>query len=174
MKVSVWVGDLTEAPAEAICTSTNPRLTLMMGTGGAVRARGGFEVLRACEQIVEAEFRRSGRQGLPVGSAHATTAGTLPYKAVIHCVASNASHLSSPDIIRTSVTNALACADAAGCSTLAMPVFGTGHARVKFDRALVAMAEALRTASTAVEHVIVVVHEADRAEEAQVALEQLG
>jgi O-acetyl-ADP-ribose deacetylase (regulator of RNase III) len=167
MKISIFVGDLTEAPAEAICTSTNPRLSLMMGTGGAVRARGGFEVLRACEAIVEAQFRRSGRPGLPIGSAHATIAGALPYKTAIHCVASNESHLSSPAIIRTCVRNALACADAARCSSVAMPVFGTGHARVNFDRALTAIVEALREVSTAVEHVIVVINDPNRADDAR-------
>src|SRR6266567_2013097 len=48
MKISVFLGDLADVPAEAICTSTNPRLSLMMGTGGAIREHAGFEVLRAC------------------------------------------------------------------------------------------------------------------------------
>jgi O-acetyl-ADP-ribose deacetylase (regulator of RNase III) len=166
MRVSILVGDLTEAPAEVVCTSTNPRLSLMMGTGGAVRERGGFQVLRACEEIVEGEFRRSGLPVLPAGSAHATTAGNLPYKAIVHCVASDASHRSSAEIIRLCVKNALACADAAACSSVAMPLFATGHAGFKFERALLAMAEALRDASTAVKHVIIVIDQPHRAEDA--------
>jgi O-acetyl-ADP-ribose deacetylase len=160
VKISVFAGDLTEAPAEAICTSTNPRLSLMMGTGGAVRERGGFEVLRACEQI-------AGGIPLPAGSAHTTTAGALPYTAIIHCVASNDTHITSAAIIEACVRNALACADAAGCMTVAMPVFGAGHARFKFDRALLVMLETLLRASTSVEHVVIAINDPERAESAR-------
>lgn len=162
MKVSILLGDLTEAAADAVCTSTNPRLSLMAGTGGAVRDRGGFEILRACEEIVEATGG-----GLRIGSAHPTTAGKLPFKAIIHCVASNAVHLSSTEIVRLCVKNALACADSTGCRIVAMPVFATGHAGLKFDRAIAAMAEALDGAATEVERVIIVINEPDRAEAAR-------
>jgi len=49
-------------------------------------------------------------------------------------------------------------------------VFATGHAHVRFREALAAMGEALRSASTTVSEVIVVVAETDRAEEAATAL----
>lgn len=160
MDVSIFVGDIADAPADAICTSTNPRLSLMMGTGASVRERGGFEVLRACEAIVD------GRGPLPAGSVHVTTAGSLPYKAAVHCVASDRSHLTSVPIIRACVKNALAAADASGWKTLAMPVFGTGHARMKFDKAIDAMAEALRESETKVERLVVVVYEERKAGEA--------
>lgn len=160
MRISIFIGDITEAPAEAVCTSTNARLSLMMGTGGAVRERGGFEVLRACEEILAA----SGQSSLPLGSAHRTTAGRLPYKAAIHCVASDpVTHLSSPDIVRACVKNALSHAAAIGAKTVAMPVFATGHARLRFDRAVEAMAAALRDAKTSVEEVVVVVENRERA-----------
>ena len=166
MQVSIYVGDIADAPAEAICTSTNPRLSLMMGTGASVRERGGFEVLRACEAIVDA------RGHLPAGSVHVTTAGRLPHKAAIHCVASDRTHLTSVPIIHACVKNALAKADAAGWKTVAMPVFGSGHARLKFDRAIAAMGEALRDARTAVERVVVVVYEERRAADAARLIEE--
>jgi len=119
MKLSIFAGDIADAPADAVCTSTNPRLTLMMGTGASVRARGGRAVARACESLAP----------LPPGAARATTAGNLPHKIAIHCVASDANHRSSEAIVRSCVTTALACADAAGCEIVAMPIFGTGHAR---------------------------------------------
>jgi len=150
MKITLFAGDLTDAPAEALCTSTNARLTLMMGTGGAVREKGGWDVLRACEAIV------NGRQ-LPAGSVHVTTAGKLPQKGVIHCVASAPSQASSEPIIRACTKNALAAADANGFATVAMPVFASGHVRFKFDRALTAMIEVLRTAETNVREVVIVV-----------------
>lgn len=136
-----------------------------MATGASIRGRGGFQILRACEQIVEAEFRRSGRRGLPAGSAHPTIAGDLPSKIVVHCVASDAAHRSSPDIIRDCVRNSLAVAEARGCQSIAMPIFATGHAGFKFEQSLLAMVETLRDAVTAVQHVFLVVYDPDRAEE---------
>lgn len=165
MKISVFAGDVCDVQADALCTSTNPRLSLVMATGASIRGRGGFQILRACEQIVEAEFRRSGRRGLPAGSAHPTIAGDLPSKIVVHCVASDAAHRSSPDIIRDCVRNSLAVAEARGCQSIAMPIFATGHAGFKFEQSLLAMVETLRDAVTAVQHVFLVVYDPDRAEE---------
>jgi O-acetyl-ADP-ribose deacetylase (regulator of RNase III) len=164
VKISVYVGDITDAPAAAVCTSTNPRLSLMMGTGSAVRERGGFRIARACEAIVAVQGP------LPVGSAHVTTAGALPHKAVIHCVASDVNHASSEAVVRLCVKNALALAEAAACSSVAMPVFATGHARVKFAQAVDAMAAALRGAVTSVREVVVVTNDPDRADDVRRAL----
>ncbi|HEY0592250.1 MAG TPA: macro domain-containing protein, partial [Thermoanaerobaculia bacterium] len=100
MKVSVLANDIAAARADAICTSTNPRLSLFSGTGGAVRAKGGWEIKRACEAILDREAAASGKRVLPLGSAHVTTAGSLAAKIAIHCVASNASHRSSEAVIR--------------------------------------------------------------------------
>jgi O-acetyl-ADP-ribose deacetylase (regulator of RNase III) len=160
MKIDVFAGDLTDAPAEALCTSTNPRLSLMMGTGGSVRDRGGFEVLRECEAIL-------GDRTLAPGSVVTTSAGRLPHKAIFHCVASNANHRSSAEIIRACVANALAAADKAGCTSVAMPVFGTGHAHFKFLDALKTMAAALREAATRVQTVVVVLRDDDWRHEAE-------
>ena len=163
MKISLFVGDITYVLADAVCTSTNPRLSLMMGTGGAVRERGGFQVLRECEKL-------TGGHSLPPGSANVTSGGALPFKAVIHCVASDTSHRSSPALVRLCVKNAIARADAIGCKSVAMPVFGSGHARVKFDQALNAMCDVLNTVDTAVEQVIIVVYDAEHAAEAAKSL----
>ena len=155
MKLSIFAGNITDAPTDALCTSTNPRLTLMMGTGASVRARGGPAVARACEALAP----------LPPGAARATTAGALPHRIAIHCVASDANHRSSEAIVRSCVTNALACADAAGCATVAMPIFGSGHARYAFASSARAMALAALEASTRVREVKFVTNDDERVEE---------
>lgn len=166
MKISLFVGDLCDVDADALCTSTNPRLSLAMGTGGSVLDRGGYQILRECEAIVEAEFQRSGRRSLPAGSAHVTSSGNLPSRIIVHCVASDESHRSSTEIIRDCVRNSLDLADKAECTSVAMPLFATGHARFNVDGALDAMAETLRDTATAVKHVLIVVKDPDRAENA--------
>jgi len=160
MRISIFAGDLCDVQAEALCTSTNPRLSLAMGTGASVRGRGGYGILRECEAIVDA----SGTRGLAAGSAHQTSAGELAAKMIIHCVGSDAGHRSSAVIIRDCVVNALALADAAGCESIALPVFGTGHARFKFDDAVRVIAEALRDSTTAVRRVFIVIYDEERAD----------
>lgn len=161
MKLSIFVGDIADAPADALCTSTNSRLTLMMGTGASVRARGGPAVARACESLAP----------LPPGAARATTAGALPHRIAIHCVASDANHRSSEAIVRSCVTNALACADAAGCATVAMPIFGTGHARHAFASSARAMALTALEASTRVRELKFVTNDDERVEELRAILQ---
>lgn len=155
MRFSIFAGDIADVNAEAICTSTNPRLSLMMGTGAAVRGRGGYEILRACEEIVSREGQ------LPPGSAWPTTAGSLPSKVVIHCVASDATHRSSENTIAMCVRNALDCAAREGCRIVAMPVFASGHAHMNFRRAVEAMVRTAREASTTVEQIVIVIRDGD-------------
>ena len=164
LHITLFTGDIADATADAVCTSTNPRLSLLMGTGASIRERGGIEVLRACEEIVA----KSGRKTLPIGSAHATTAGKLPFKIAIHCVAADANHhMSSPEIIRACTLSALKVADANGCRTVAMPVFATGHSHVRFDLALRTIVDALRSAHTSVREVTIVVYDEERTAEAR-------
>jgi O-acetyl-ADP-ribose deacetylase len=133
----------------------------VMGTGAAVRGRGGFEILRACELIVEREGR------LPAGTVWPTIAGALDARMVIHCVASDERHHSSDAIIAACVRNAMACAERAGCRTVAMPIFATGHAHVEFRHALETMLSAMRSVETSLEAVTFVVHDSDHVEMAR-------
>lgn len=49
-----------------------------------------------------------------------------------------------------------------------MPLFGTGHARFKFDQALIAIRDTLRSTTAAgIEQAIIVVFDPDRAAEAR-------
>lgn len=163
LAVSLSVGDLTASQAAAVCTSTNPRLSLLAGTGAEVVRQGGWEVKRQADAVVAREQARTGRAELTVGSVHSTPAGRLPFRLAIHCVASNAAHRSSAEVVRSCVLNALAAAEAADCASVAMPIFGSGHAALPLDVAVAAMAGAFRDAATAVEEVTLVIDDASRA-----------
>jgi O-acetyl-ADP-ribose deacetylase len=156
VRVTIFVGDLADTPAEALCTSTNPRLSLFMGTGATVRHAGGFEILRACEAIISA------KGALPAGSAHATPAGSLPCKAIIHCVASDISHRSSPAIVSACVVNALQRAADMHCESIAMPIFASGHAHLDFSKAVAVMCDAIRQSSTKIAHIFIVIYDHSR------------
>ena len=111
---------------------------------------------------------------LPVGFTCATAAGTPPHELIIHCVASDRQHRSSAEAARLCTEESLREADRAGCASLALPVFGTGHADLPFDRGVEAMAEALRDAEPgSVETVLLVVHPPDRAPLAREVLDRV-
>jgi len=174
LEVTLFVGELTEAPVEALCTSTNPRLSLGGGTGRSVLAETGWGLRRQLEELAEAEARRTGESELPVGFTCSTPSGEPPHRLIVHCVASDALHHSSPEAARRCVEGALREADRADCRSLALPVFGTGHADLDSERALQAMAEALRDAEPgAVESVLLVLLLADRVPAARATLDRV-
>lgn len=166
MRFSIFVGDIADAPAEALCTSTNPRVSLMMGTGASIRRHGGPAVMRACDALL------IGRKSLPPGTAHPTTAGALPNKVAIHCIASDSAHRSSEAIVRSCVASALACAHALGCASVAAPIFGTGHARLPFATAASAMARSAIDAPSNVEQLIFVTNDEENVAPLRAILEE--
>lgn len=174
IEVSLFVGEILDAPAEAVCTSTNPRLSLGGGTGKAVLEETGWGLKRKLEAILEEEARRTGRSELPVGFTCAIPGGRSPHRLFVHCVASDRAHRSSPEAVRLCVEGALREAGRAACSSLALPVFGAGHANLPFEEALRALAGALREAPvTPVERVLLVILQPHRADTARRLLDQV-
>ena len=161
VEVALFVGELAEAPAEVLCTSTNPRLSLLGGTGAAIIAGAGWGVRQEALEIVQRAQATTGLAGLELGTVHRTSAGRLSHAFLLHCVASRPGHAVSAEAIRSCVRGVLAEADRAGCSTVAMPVFGAGHASFPFDRAVRAIGEELSSASTAVQRVVLVIFDGD-------------
>jgi len=145
MNILLYIGDICKAPVEVICTSTNPHLELMAGTGGAVRDAGGWVIQEECNELIDAEKSKSGNKYLPMGSAWRTGAGSLPFRAVIHCVAADPFHSSTTHIIAECVQNLLR--EAAPLDppirSIAMPVFASGHVEHDFKQALESMLEIL-------------------------------
>lgn len=165
IRIAVAVGDLAVAPADVLCVSTNPRLTLLGGTGAAVVEAGGWSIRREADEIREERAREIGEEDLPEGSVHRTGAGRLPYRAILHCVASGQAHRTSEETIRRCVLGALERAAAEDASSLAMPIFAAGHVGFAFDRALGAVVDALRQAETPIEEVVLVVDRPERGTE---------
>lgn len=173
LEVILFVGELTEAPAEVLCTSTNPRLSLLGGTGRAVVGEGGWSIKREAADVLAAERRRTGRDTLEVGTVSVTSAGALPFERILHCVASDDRHRSSPEAIRRCVEAALRSAEEIGATSVAMPIFGAGHASFSFSGAVREIAEALRRTDTAVERVVLVIFHPHRAEEAEAIVDEV-
>lgn len=78
--VHIFKGDITQYPADVIVNAANSSLLGGGGVDGLIHRKGGKEVLEECQKI------RNAQGGCKVGKAVITTAGKLPFKAIIHSV----------------------------------------------------------------------------------------
>ena len=121
-------GDLLDQDVEVIVNAWNRNLIpwwllLPQGVSGAIKRRGGT-----------APFKELNRQGvIPLGGAVETSAGKLPFKAIIHVAGINLLWRSSEWSVRESVRNAMKLAISRGYRSLAFPLIGAGSGGGKAD-----------------------------------------
>ncbi len=121
MELRLVEGDLLQQQVDVIVNAWNRNiipwwLLLPQGVSGAIKRRAGLQ-----------PFRELGRKGiLPLGSAVATSAGRLPYRAIIHVAGINMLWRSSERSIRKSVRSAMALVNSQGYASVALPLIGAG------------------------------------------------
>jgi O-acetyl-ADP-ribose deacetylase (regulator of RNase III) len=121
MNVTIVDGDLLDQDVDTIVNAWNRNiipwwLLIPQGVSGAIKKRGGLQ-----------PFRELGRMGaIPLGQAVETSAGTLPFKSIIHVAGINMLWRSSERSIRDSVRNAISIAQYRGYKSLALPLIGAG------------------------------------------------
>lgn len=129
MNVRLVHGDLLDQEVEVIVNAWNRNiipwwLLIPQGVSGAIKRRGGLQ-----------PFRELGRIGaIPLGHAVQTSAGKLPFKAIIHVAGINLLWRSSEPSIRNSVRNAIQLASGGGYQSLALPLIGAGSGGGNPDR----------------------------------------
>ncbi len=121
MNVTVVEGDLLDQRTEGIVNAWNRNvipwwLLLPQGVSGAIKKRGGT-----------GPFRELGTMAaIPLGGAVHTSAGRLPYKAIIHVAGINLLWRASRFSIEQSVRNAIRIGTELGLGSLAFPIIGAG------------------------------------------------
>ncbi len=124
-------GDLLDQKVDAIVNAWNRNiipwwLLLPQGVSGAIKRRGGLQPFR--------EIARCGP--IPLGQARLTSAGTLPFRGIIHVAGINGWWRASEFSIRQSTRNALALAEKEGFQSLAFPIIGAGSGSFNTQKAL--------------------------------------
>ena len=119
--VQIVEGDLLDQPVEVIVNAWNRNvfpawILVPHGVAGAIRKRAGYAPFR--------EVRKHGV--LPVGAAVETSAGRLPYRAIIHVAGLHLAWHSSERAVRLSVRNAIELARSRGYRSVALPLIGAG------------------------------------------------
>ncbi len=151
MSLELIQGDITEQRVDAIVNAANSSLLGGGGVDGAIHRRGGPAVLAACRELRAGSYRN----GLPAGSAVATTAGQLPARWVIHTVGPVYAPASDcSDTLRSCYVEALRVAAQLGATSVAFPLISSGAYGWPVDDALQIAIKALGDASCAVRLVV--------------------
>ena len=147
MQIRVVRGDITAVTADAVVTAANSRLVGGSGVNGAVHAAAGPELLRALRPLAPCA----------PGSAVVTPAfSMLNTTWVIHAVGPRYAGPQDEPVLASAYTSALARAEEVGARSVAFPSISTGvYGYPEQDAARVSVA-ALRSATTAVETVLLV------------------
>ncbi len=117
-KISVNLGDITDADTDAIVNAANNELILGGGVAGAIRQKGGPEIQSECDRI----------GCIHVGRAAITCAGDLKCKYVIHAASMRLGGTADAESLRNSMRHAFELAAANGVRSVAVPAVGAGIA----------------------------------------------
>jgi O-acetyl-ADP-ribose deacetylase (regulator of RNase III) len=140
LSLEVVDGDITALDVDAIANAANDHLWMGAGVAGAIKRAGGEEI----------EQEAVAKGPIPVGTAVATGAGRLKARYVIHGAVMGQDLRTNTDLIERTTRACLAVADGLGCSSLALPAFGTGVGGFPLDecaRIMVGVARGYEPAS---------------------------
>lgn len=115
-KIEIVQGDITKADVEAIVNAANNQFWMGSGVAGAIKSAGG--------EIIEKDAMAKGSK-MP-GEAVYSTAGTLPYKIIIHAAVMGQDLKTSNKYIRQATISSLKIAEELNIKSIAFPAFGTG------------------------------------------------
>jgi O-acetyl-ADP-ribose deacetylase (regulator of RNase III) len=113
-------GDLLSQPVDAIVNAANGHLAHGGGVAGAISRSAGPALQAESDRLVAA------RGPFPTGSAVATGAGRLPFKAVIHAVGPRLGEGNEEALLVQALLSAFRLARERGWESLAFPAVSSG------------------------------------------------
>jgi O-acetyl-ADP-ribose deacetylase len=151
MNVTIVEGNLLDQDVDVIVNAWNRNiipwwLLLPQGVSGAIKNRGGTAPFK--------ELRKHGP--IPLGGAVLTSAGRLPFKAIIHVAGINMLWRASERSIRDSVRNAMILAAEEGFRSIAFSLIGAGSGGFNQERAQKIMLAELQKLELPLEVTVVV------------------
>lgn len=138
MDYQVVYGDILDQDVDVIVNSWNRNiipwwLLIPQGVSGAIKKRGGYQ-----------PFKEVAKFGpIPLGEARLTSAGKLPYKAIIHVAGINMFWFGTEYSVTQSVNNTMVVVNNEGYKSLAFPFIGAGSGNRSADWSFALMTNAL-------------------------------
>lgn len=148
--ITIVQGNLLDQDVDVIVNAWNRNiipwwLLLPQGVSGAIKKRVGT-----------GPFKELAKHGaMPLGSAVLTSAGKLPFKAIIHVAGINMLWRASEQSIRDSVRNAIKVAEENNFRSLAFPLIGAGSGGFNQKKAKQIMLDEMQNLELSVEVTIV-------------------
>jgi len=138
MHLEIVKGDLLKQDVDVIVNAWNRNiipwwLLWPQGVSGAIKKHGGYQPF--------IELARHG--AIPLGGAVETSAGKLPFKAIIHVAGISMLWISSYRSVTESVKNSIAMANSKGYASIAFPLIGGGTGGSKQAKVLAWMKDTL-------------------------------
>ena len=164
MQITVTIGDILEQPADVLVSTANPWLNMSGGVNGAIRQR--------CPEIADelhGLLHQMGKSAVPAGTVVQTSAGTLPFDAILHAVAIDPFYDSSVELVASTVGTVFEKASALLAQTICLPALATGYGPLtaeQFAQALVLSEKSWAT----IREVFVVVRTEDAAQQIRATL----
>ena len=124
-KIEIVLGDITLQEVDAIVNAANNHLWMGAGSAGAIVRAGGREI----------EDEAMSQGPIEIGEAIVTGGGDLPANHVIHAAAMGEDLMTSAEMIRAAMENALRRAEELNLQSVALPALGTGVGGFPLDRA---------------------------------------
>jgi O-acetyl-ADP-ribose deacetylase (regulator of RNase III) len=112
-------GDITERDTDAIINTSNNRLILGSGLGGAIKAKGGDQIARECAE----------HGSIDIGEVVLTSGGDLKTRFVIHVALTEYDGPITRENIEGSIRNCLKLANKQRFKSIAIPDMSVGITR---------------------------------------------
>lgn len=130
MNIIIVDGNLLDQDVDCIVNAWNRNIIpwwmlIPHGVSGAIKKVGGTKPFQ--------EIASTGP--LPLGHARKTSAGRLPFKAIIHVASIDMFWNASEKSISDSVVNAMKLAEESGFTSMAFPILGAGSGRFNAEQA---------------------------------------
>lgn len=128
MKICIRTGDVPEFPADVLVSTANPWLDMSGGVNGAIRAQ--------CPEIqdeLKSHLKELDIRALPAGSTVRTSAGTLPFQAILHAIAIDPFYSTSKQIINSILNELMVWTVPQGLHSISMPTLATGYGRLPME-----------------------------------------
>jgi O-acetyl-ADP-ribose deacetylase (regulator of RNase III) len=130
-EISLYPGDITIAPVDAIVNATNPVMLGGGGVDGAIHRAAGPGLLEACRRVSAVKGIRC-----PTGEARITPAADLCAHHVIHTVGPRYHIDPDPEkLLASAYRNSLELALGNGCRSIAFPAISCGVYGYPLDQA---------------------------------------
>ena len=150
MEPKIVYGDILKQDVEVIVNAWNRNiipwwLLLPQGVSGAIKKKGGY-----------APFKELAKFGpSPLGEARQTSAGTLPFQAIIHVAGINMFWVATQYSVTNAVRNAMNIVNKEGYRSVAFPLIGAGSGNRNQEWSLNLMLETFKQIETQASVVIV-------------------